>query len=163
MTSPRPVLAGYRLVMPGLAHALLLCSFKACMLLTRLPWSGDLFAHSADHSWLLMAWVVFWSHIFCTLASFGVGLCQIVGFLFSSLSFYSFRSLAIVSCHITLLFLVWCYLVQACWASLGLLLMTQYSHLGLFGCTACGLLRPICFLLGILNSFAFLGLPWPFS
>ena len=28
--------------------------------------------------------------------------------------------------------------------------MTQYSHLGLFGCIACGLLCSICFLLGIL-------------
>ena len=39
-----------------------------------------------------------------------------------------------VSCHTVLLFLLWCYLTEAYWASLGLLLilpsMTQYSHLG---------------------------------
>ena len=103
-----------------------------------------------------MAWAVFWSHIFCVLAPFGPGLCRIVCFLFSSLSFYSFSSLAIVSCHITLLFLLWCYLVQACWAFLGLLLMTKYSHLGLFGCIACGLLGPICFSLGHPWSICFL-------
>ena len=106
-----------------------------------------------------MAWVVFWFHIFCSLTSFGAGLYRIVGFPFSNLSFYSFRSLAIVSCHITLLFLLWCYLVQAYWASLGLLFLTQYSHLGLFNYIACGLLRPICFLLGILSPFAFLRHP----
>ena len=60
------------------------------------------------------------------------------------------------------------YLVQACWASLGLLFMTYYSHLGLFSYIACGLLHPICFLLGILGPFAFLGhfpnsaFPWAF-
>ena len=39
-----------------------------------------------------------------------------------------------ISYRTTLLFLLWCYLTQACWASLGLLLIllliTQYSHLG---------------------------------
>ena len=42
-----------------------------------------------------------------------------------------------VSCHTALPFLSWCYLTQACWASLGLLLilpsMTQYSYVRLFG------------------------------
>ena len=42
-----------------------------------------------------------------------------------------------VSCRTTLPFLLWRYLTQACWASLGLLLilpsMTQYSHLSFFG------------------------------
>ena len=43
-----------------------------------------------------------------------------------------------VSCRIALPFLPWCYLTQACWASLSLLFilpsMTQYSHLSFFGC-----------------------------
>ena len=68
-----------------------------------------------------------------------------MGFPFSSLSFYSFHSLAIVSCHIILLFLLWYYLVQACWASLGLLFMTQYSHLGLFGILLVGSCIPFVF------------------
>ena len=62
-------------------------------------------------------------------------------------------------------FLLWCYLIQACLASSGLLLIllliTQYDHWS-FYYMACRLLRPIYFLLDVLDPFTFLGHPQPF-
>lgn len=112
-----------------------------------------------------MAWVVFWSLILYALLPLGVGLCRIVGFPSFSLLFYSFHSLAIISYYTTLSFLLWCYLTQSCWASLGLpfilLPITQYGHWSFYYIT-CGLLCPICFFLGILGPFAFIRLLWSF-
>ena len=149
----------------GLALASFLCMFKACMLLMRLPWSRGLSAHFASHFWLLMAWAVFWSPTFYALLPLGAGLCRIMGFPSFSLLFYFFRSLVIISCHTILSFLLWCYLTQSCWTFLGLpfilLSMTQYGHWSFYYIT-CELLCPICFFLGILGPFFFLGLSCPF-
>ena len=95
-------------------------------------------------------------------APFRAGLYLIVGFFSFSPFFYSFLQFCISCCTI-LSFLLWCYLTQACWASLGLsfifLPMTQHSYWSYYY-MACKLLCPI-FLLGILGSFVFLGHPWP--
>ena len=60
-------------------------------------------------------------------APFRAGLYLIVGFFSFNPFFYSFLQFCISCCTI-LSFLLWCYLTQACWASLGLsfilLLMT---------------------------------------
>ena len=148
-----------------LVHALLLCMSKTCPLLMHLLWSGGSSAHFTTYLWLLMAWVIFWFPICYGLLPLGAEICLIVGFSSFSLLFYSFRNLTTISCCTTLSFLLWCYLTQACWAFLGLLLillsMTQHGHWA-FYYIACGLLCPINFLLGILSPFAFLGLPWPF-
>ena len=148
-----------------LARAPLLCMSKTCLLLMHLPWFGGSFAHSTAHLWLLMVWAIFWFPILYGLLPLGAGLCLIVGSSSFSLLFYSFSRLATISCRTTLPFLLWCYLTQACWASLGLLLillsMTQYGH-WIFYYIICGLLCPINFLLCILGPFAFVGLPWPF-
>ena len=77
----------------------------------------------------------------------GAGPCLIVGFYFFSPFFCSF-------------------LQSCCHFSLGLLLvlfsMTQYGHWAFYYIT-CRLLCPICFFLGILGPFTFLGLLWHFS
>lgn len=134
MTSPPPVFSRYKLVMYGP------CVCFTSIYVKNLP---------ATH-----AFVVVWRFActFChpSLASYGVshflashslGLAPFGGWAFAWLwafpsSAYSlalFCSLC-VSCHTALLFLLWYYLTQACWASLGLLLIllsiTQYSHLG---------------------------------
>ena len=148
-----------------LAHALLLCMSKTCPLLMRLLWSGGSSAHFTAYLWLLMVWVIFWFPIQYGLLPLGAELCLIVGSSSFSLLFYSFRNLITISYRTTLSFLLWCYLTQACWAFLGLLLillsMTQHGHWA-FYYIDCGLLCPINFLLGFLGPFAFLGLPWPF-
>ena len=146
----------------GLTHASLLCMSKICLLLMRSLWSGGLFAQSAVCPWLFMAWAVFWFPILLWLAPlrgwalFDGGLCLLTA--------YSF--IAIISCHTILPFLLWYYLTQSCWASLGLPFilppMAQYGHWFFYYIT-CGLQYPICFLLGILGPFAFLGFSWPFS
>ena len=148
-----------------LARAPLLCMFKTCLLLMHLPWSGGSSAHSATHPWLLTAWAIFWFPILYSLLPLGPVLCLIVGFSSFRLLIYFFCSLATISCHTTPLFLLWCYLTQVCWASLGLLLlllsMTQYGHwihthaiLGFFITLLCGLFCPIYFFLGILGHFS---------
>ena len=118
-----------------------------------------------------MAWAIFWFPILYGLLPLGAGLCFIVGFSSFSPLFCSFLQSCYHSCCTALLFLLWCYLTQAYWGSLGLLLillsMTQYGHLG-FYYIACGLLCPI-FPLGLLGPFAFLGpfsnstFPWAFT
>ena len=79
-----------------------------------------------------MAWAIFWYSILYVLLPLGAGLYLTVGFSSFSLLFYSFHSFATISCCTTLSFMWWCYFTQACWASLGLLLillaMTQYGH-----------------------------------
>ena len=143
----------------------LLCMFKACLLLIRLPRSGRLVCSFCRSFWLLMVLAVSWSPIFYALLPLGAGFCRIMGFPSFSLLFYFFCSLAIIFCHTTLSFLLWCYLTQSCWAFLGLpfilLPMIEYGHWSFYYIT-CGLLCPICFFLGIFDPLAFLELPWPF-
>ena len=128
-----------------------------------LPWPGSLSAHPTIHPWLLMVWVVYWS-FFMVCSRYGARLCLIVGFFFFSPLFCSFLQ-SCISCFTILLFMLWCYLIQACWASLGLLLIllsiTQYDHWS-FYYMACRLLRPIYFLLDVLGPFTFLRHPLPF-
>ena len=65
-----------------------------------------------------------------------------------------------VSCRTVLPFLPWCYLTQACWTSLDLLLilpsMTQYSHLGFL--VTLGILGPFTFI----GPFSYLSIPMGF-
>ena len=80
-----------------------------------------------------------------------------------------------ISCHTTLLFLLWCYLIQACWASLGLLLilplMTQYNHLGFLVMLLAGSCVPFSFQaslvhllsLGLFSPFPNSAFPWVFT
>ena len=92
----------------------------------------------------------------------GAGPCLTVGFAFLQLTFFPVT----ISCHTTLSFLLRSCLLQSCRASLGLpfilLPMTHYGHWFCYYING-KLLCPICFLLGVLSPFAFLGLPWPFS
>ena len=85
-----------------------------------------------------------------------------MGFAFLRLILF----LATIFCHTTLLFLLRNCLPQSYWVSLGLpfilLPMAQYGHWFFYYITG-GLLCPICFLLGVPDPFAFLGLSWPFS
>ena len=140
----------------GLAHALLLCMSKTCLLLMCLLWSGGSSAHFTTHLWLLMAWVIFWVPICYGLLPLGAELCLIVASSSFSLLFYSFCNLTTISCRTTLSFLLWCYLTPACWASLGLQLsllsMTQYGHLGFV----------LHFLWALLSHLFPLGHPRPF-
>ena len=105
----------------------------------REPFSGFSFFRACS----FQGWAFAWSWAFPPLAHFLA--------LFYSLC---------ISCRITLLFLLWCYLTQACWASLGLLLilpsMTQYSHLGFLVTLFTDSYVPF-FFWGILGPFTFLG------
>ena len=79
-----------------------------------------------------------------------------------------------ISCHTALLFLLWCYLTQACWASLGLLLifpsMTQYSHLDFLVTVLAGSCVPFSFWASLAHllsldpfgSFPNSAFPWAF-
>ena len=159
----------------GLAFAPILCMSKACPLLIRLPWSGELFMHSASHPWPLMVWIIFWFLIPYSLLLSRVGPCLIMGFSFSSLLFCSFRSLA------TILAMLLCYSCcgviwpQLTGPLLGLLripLSIGYNDpvrsLDSYSCYF-GLSWPITLLassfipslssLGILGPFSFLGHP----
>ena len=74
-----------------------------------------------------------------------------------------------------MLFLLWCYLIQACWASLGLLLilplMTQYNHLGFLVMLLAGSCVPFSFWaslvhllsLGLFGPFPNSAFPWVFT
>ena len=48
-----------------------------------LPWVGSLLVHSTTHSWLLMAWTVFWPSLLHGLLPPRVGPCLIVGLALS--------------------------------------------------------------------------------
>ena len=155
MISPPPVLVGYRLVRSG-----------PCACFTFMYIWNLLVGHASAVAWRLVC-------IFCRpslafygmihfLASHSLKPALFRGWAFawpwafppSAQSLAFFCSLY-VSCHTALSFLLWCYLTQACWASLDLLLtfpsMTQYSHLGLL------------VTLGILGPFNFLRTFWSFS
>ena len=157
----------------GLAHALLLCMSKTCLLLMRLLWSGGSSAHFTAYLWLFMAWVIFWFPICYGLLPLGARLCLIVGFSSFSLLFYSFHSLATISCRTTLPFLLWCLFDlsllslfgPAAYSSLNnsIWSLDSYScYFGLFYYIAYGLLCPIYFFLGILGPFSNSAFPWGF-
>ena len=114
------------------AHAPLLFTSKTYPLLMRLPWSGGSPTHSAAHPWPFMAWTAFLFLIPHSLLLSRAGSCLIVGFSSFSLFFTPSIILLPLFAIPLLLFLPWCYLTCACWASLGLLPillpMTQYGH-----------------------------------
>ena len=114
------------------AHAPLLFTSKTYPLLMRLPWSGGSPTHSAAHPWPFMAWTAFLFLIPHSLLLSRAGSCLIVGFSSFSLFFTPSIILLPLFAIPLLLFLPWCYLTCACWASLGLLpillSMTQYGH-----------------------------------
>ena len=137
----------------GLARASLPCMSKICLLLMRLSWlvctvcrspfSGFPFLYGLLYSGLDLAW--WWALLFFLNPPFFL-------LLSPDIPLYHF------CCKVVLF--------QSDWAPLGLSfilpLMAQQDHWFLCYITS-GLLCPICFPLGVLGPFAFLGLPWPFS
>ena len=136
-------------------RASLACMSKICLLFMRLLW----LACTVCHSFLTTFW---FSLSFMASSIQGLGLAWRWALLFFSLPFFLLPSLAIPLYHSC------CEVVlpQSGWASLGLQFilfpMAQYDHWFLYYITG-GLLCPICFPLGVLGPFAFLGLPRPFS
>lgn len=81
----------------SLARASLLCISEICLLLTRPPWSRDLFAHLAAHPWFLMAWTIFWLLILQNLLLSGLGFCLAMGFSsFGPLPYSFLQSLCVL-------------------------------------------------------------------
>ena len=134
----------------GLAHASLPCVSKTCLLLMCLPWLACSICRSSL--------TVFQFPFLLWLALLRARPCLMMGFAFSFSPFFSVTLLPYHS------------VIPAAKLFASILL-------GLFGPIASGsvwplvslitllygLPCPICFPLGILGSFAFLGLPWPFS
>ena len=155
MTSPCPVLAGYRLVMSEL------CACLLSMCVQNLPATHAFavvwrLACTVCHP-LLTFYVSYFmiSHSPRGWALLDVGLCL--------LSVYSLT--AIISCHITLSFLLWHLFDTILLDPFGLAVYSFPCGLIwplVFYYITYGLLCPICFLLIILGPFAFLGIPWPF-
>ena len=121
MTSPCPVLAGYRLVMSGP------CVCLSFMYIQNLP-ATHAFAVVGLHSLPSVFWLFFGFPFFYGLLHSGAGPCLTMGFAFLQPTIFS----ATISCHTTLSFLLRICLPQSCWASLGLpfilLPMAQYGH-----------------------------------
>ena len=92
----------------------------------------------------------------------GLDFAWLWALLLSAYSFAPFCSLVTISCHTTLLFLLWCYLTQACWANCLFFSQLLNMIIGLFIILLAGSCVPFIFLLGILGPFAFLGHPRPF-
>ena len=104
----------------GLMRSLLLCMSKACLLLMRLPWTGGScsFFRSFLTSYGVNCFMIL--HSLSLASSKGRALLDYG--LFSLLAHYLLLSLACqYSCHAIMLFLLWRYLIHACWASFGLL------------------------------------------
>ena len=155
MTSPCPVLAGYRLVRSES------CACLSSMYVQNLPVahvSAVVDLHSLPS--VLDHFLVFLSFMGCPIRGWALldgGLC-----FFLNPPFFLLLSPTIPlyhSYHEVVLF-------QSGWVPLGLPfilpLMTQQGHW--FLCyTTSELLCPICFPLGVPDPFAFLGLPRPFS
>ena len=121
MTSPCPILAGYRLVMSGP------CVCLSSMYVQNLP-TAHAFVVVGLHSLLSVFWLFFGFPFFYGLPHLGVGPCLTMGFAFLQPTLFS----ATISCHTTLSFLLRICLPQSCWASLGLPFilpsMAQYNH-----------------------------------
>ena len=155
MTIPCLVLAGYSLVRSRP------CVCLSSMYVQNLP-AAHAFAMIGLHSLPSIFDYFSGSTFLYGLPYLGTGPCLIVGFAFHQPTIFS----ATISCHTTLSFFLKSCLLQSCRASLGLpfilLPITHYGHWFCYYITG-GLLCPICFLLGVLSPFAFLGLPRPFS
>ena len=128
-----------------------MCTSKVCSRLMHLSWSEGSSVHSATHSWLLMAWTIFWFPILYGLLPLGAGLCLIVGFSSFNLLFCSFRSLATIPtvplCHSCCVMLFDpCLLGLFHWI---------YTHVAL------GFLVPLHYLWAPLSHFLLLGHPRP--
>ena len=146
----------------GLACALLLCMSKICLLLMRLLQPGGFFAHFAAYPWLLMAWATFWFLILYGPLPLRLGFAWLWAFLLSAHSFalfYSFAFPAALFCH-SCYVVIWPKPARLLWACC--LFFSQWLSMviGLSIYITCGFLCPICFFLGILGPFAFLG-PFP--
>ena len=124
-----------------------------------------------------MAWTAFWFLIpYSLLLSKGWALLDYRFSLFFKSILCFFRNPAAIFYHTTLLFLPWCYLIYAYWASLGLLLilllMTQNGH-WFYTHATLSFSWPISLLVGSFVSFIsswaslihlfFLGILGPFS
>ena len=151
MTSPCPVLVGYRLVRSGP------CACFSSLYVQNLL-AVHVFAVVGLHSQPFVFWLFYGSHFLYGLPCRGIGPCLTVGLAFQPTLFP-----ATIFCHTTLLFLLRSCLPQSCWGLPFILLpMAQYSHWFFYYITG-GLLCPICFPLGVLGLFAFLGLLRSFS
>ena len=155
MTSSCPVLAGHRLARLGP------CACLSSMYVQNLPTAhASVVIGPHSLSSVLDYFLVSLSFMACPLRGWALlngGLC-----FFFSPPFFLLLSPTIPlyhSCCEVVLF-------QSSWVPLGLPLilplMAQQDHWFLFYITS-GLLCPICFTLGILGPFAFLGFPRPFS
>ena len=162
----------------GLVRSLLPCMSKACLLLMRLPWTGGscAFFHSFLTSYGVNCFMIL--HSLSLASSKGLALLDCV--LFSLLAHYLLLSLACqYSCHAIMLFLLWRYLIHACWASFE---PTVYSSLNWLQCPSmaiefilmllsaflihyitCGLIWPISLSLGNLGPFSNSAFPWAFT
>ena len=155
ITSPCPVLAGYRLVRSG-PYACLYSMYV----------QKSVCCSYVCHGWPAQSAIrfltIFWFPFLYGLPCLGIGPFLMVGFAFLQPTLFS----TTIFCHITLSFLLRSCLPQSCWASLGLpfilLSMAQYGHWFFYYITG-GLLCPICFPFGVSGPFAFLGLPQLFS
>lgn len=136
----------------SLALASFLCMSKIYLLLMRSPWSKGSSTQSIAHPWLLFSDFSF----FYGLLPLGAGLYLMVGFAFfqPTLLLLLFPAIPFYYSYCDV---IWPNPTGPLWAS-----MAQYDHWFFYYIT-CGLQCPICFLLGILDSFAFPRLPWPFS
>ena len=156
MTSLRPVLVGYRLMRFGPYT----CLPSICVQNLSVTHSSAVvwrLAYTVCHPFLTFYVSYFMiSHSSRGWALLDVGLCL--------LSVYSLT--AIISCHITLLFLLWHLFDTILLDPFGPAVYSFPSGSVLplvFYYLTCRLLCPICFLLVILGPFAFLGIPWFFS
>ena len=147
MTSPYPILAGYRLVMPGpyaclssmCVQNLLVVHAFAMVGLRSLPFVLDHFPFFYD------------------LTHLGVGLCLIEGFaFFLQPTFFYYRLLPYHS-------VIPVVMSRSCWVSLGLPFTLSPSGLAWsLVLLLMGSCVPFVFLLDILGPFAFFRLSWPF-
>ena len=160
MTSPPSVLARYRLVMFGP------CMCFIFMYIWNLPTT-----HTSAVTWKLVCTSCRPSlasdGVIHFLASNSLKLALFWGWAFAwpwafppSTHFLALFCSLCVSYRTALSFMLWCYLTQACWASLDLLLilpsMTQYSHLGFL--VTLGILGPFTFI----GPFSYLSIPMGF-
>ena len=119
------------------------------------------FCHSSLTSYGMNCFLIFHSLLACSFQGLGhVWLCV---FPLSTHSLLLLQSCC-HSCHTTLLFLPWCHLTRACWASLGLLLFfSQWLNMviGLILMLLWAFLNPLHCLWAPLSHFFLLGHAWP--
>ena len=149
----------------------------ACLLLMRSPWLESLSVHSTSRSWPLVAWIFPWTFILYVLLPSRARPYFIVAYSFSNPFFASFTDLlALLPCHsvIPIVLLFNLRLLGLFWTCCMLNSSGPVLSLGWYSCYFLGFLDPFhCFwaplahliLLGILDSFPFLGHPllWAFA